>query len=66
MFALYDFRRYLELGTVNELLRDLRDRDIRTKSKVLSTRTTLVGIPFGRGKLYYLLSNHFYIGVVNF
>src|SRR6202453_971636 len=25
------FRRYLELGSVNELLRDLRERDIRTK-----------------------------------
>jgi len=25
------FRRYLELGSVNELLRDLRDRNIRTK-----------------------------------
>src|SRR5258707_9416285 len=56
------FRRYLELGSVNELVRDLRERNIRTKTKQLATGATRSGIPFGRGALYYLLSNHFYIG----
>ena len=56
------FRRYLELGTVNELLRDLKERNIRTKTRQLSTGATRGGIPFGRGALYYLLSNHFYVG----
>src|SRR6202042_2952748 len=60
------FRRYLELGSVNELLRDLRDRDIRTKARLLSTGATRGGIPFGRGTLYYLLSNRFYIGEVTY
>jgi site-specific DNA recombinase len=60
------FRRYLELGGVNELLRDLRDRNIRTKSRLLSTGVTRGGIPFGRGSLYYLLSNRFYIGEVKY
>jgi DNA invertase Pin-like site-specific DNA recombinase len=60
------FRRYLELGSVNELLRDLRERDIRTKTRLLSTGATRGGIPFGRGALYYLLSNHFYIGEVKY
>jgi site-specific DNA recombinase len=60
------FRRYLELGSVNELLRDLRERDIRTKSRQLATGTTRGGIPFGRGTLYYVLSNHFYIGEVKY
>jgi DNA invertase Pin-like site-specific DNA recombinase len=60
------FRRYLELGGVNELLRDLGERDIRTKSRVLSTGATRGGIPFGRGALYYLLSNRFYIGEVKY
>ena len=60
------FRRYLELGSVNELLRDLRDRNIRTKSKLLSTGATRGGTPFGRGTLYYLLSNRFYIGEVKY
>src|SRR6202522_4039032 len=48
------FRRYLELGSVNELLRDLRERNIRTKRRLLSTGATRGGIPFGRGALYYL------------
>jgi site-specific DNA recombinase len=60
------FRRYLELGSVNELVRDLGERDIRTKFKKLSTGTTRGGIPFGRGSLYYLLNNHFYIGEVKY
>jgi hypothetical protein len=60
------FRRYLELGSVNELVRDLRERNIRTKTRLLSTGATRGGIPFGRGALYYLLSNHFYIGEVKY
>src|SRR5467141_1316109 len=60
------FRRYLELGSVNELLRDLRERNIRTRTKQLSTGGTRGGIPFGRGALYYVLSNHFYIGEVKY
>ena len=60
------FRRYLELGSVNELLRDLNERNIRTKTRLLSTGATRGGVPFGRGGLYYLLSNHFYIGEVKY
>ena len=60
------FRRYLELGSVNELVRDLAERNIRTKTKKLSTGRTRGGIPFGRGALYYFLSNHFYIGEVKY
>jgi site-specific DNA recombinase len=56
----------MELGSVNELLRDLRERNIRTKTRLLSTGKTRGGIPFGRGALYYLLSNHFYIGEVKY
>jgi hypothetical protein len=60
------FRRYLELGSVNELVRDLKERNIRTRAKQLATGATRGGIPFGRGALYYLLSNHFYIGEVKY
>jgi len=60
------FRRYLELDSVNELLRDLKERNIRTRTKQLSTGATRGGIPFGRGALYYVLSNHFYIGEVKY
>jgi site-specific DNA recombinase len=47
-------------------LRDLRERNVRTKTRQLSTGTTRGGIPFGRGTLYYVLSNHFYIGEVKY
>jgi site-specific DNA recombinase len=60
------FRRYLELGGVNELVRDLSERNIRTKARQLSTGATRGGVPFGRGALYYLLSNRFYIGEVEY
>jgi site-specific DNA recombinase len=62
----YIYRRYLELGSVNELVRDLSERNIRTKFKTLSTGTTRGGIPFRRGSLSYLLGNHFYIGEVKY
>jgi site-specific DNA recombinase len=57
---------YLELGSVNEVVRDLRERNIRTRAKRLATGATRGGIPFGRGALYYLLSNQFYIGEVKY
>src|SRR6195256_6134451 len=60
------YRRYLEPGGVNELVRDLRERNIRTRTKLLATGATRGGIPFGRGALYYMLSNHFYIGEVKY
>src|SRR5437879_9810719 len=52
------FRRYLELGSVNELLRDLRERSIRTKTRLLSTGATRGGIPFRDRKSTRLNSSH--------
>jgi site-specific DNA recombinase len=60
------YRRYLELGGVNALTRDLRERNIRTKSRLLATGATRGGILFGRGSLFYLLRNRFYIGEVKY
>src|SRR6202522_3496763 len=60
------FRRYLELGGVNALVRDLRERNIRTKSRLLATGATRGGVPFGRGSLFYLQRNRFYIGEVKY
>jgi site-specific DNA recombinase len=60
------FRRYLELGGVNALVRDLRERNIRTKARLLATGVTRGGILFGRGLLFYLLRNRFYIGEVKY
>jgi DNA invertase Pin-like site-specific DNA recombinase len=60
------YRRYLELGSVNALVRDLRERNVRTKARLLATGATRGGVPFGRGSLFYLLRNRFYIGEVKY
>jgi site-specific DNA recombinase len=60
------YRRYLELGAVNALARDLRERDIRTKKRLLATGAIRGGVLFGRGALFYLLRNRFYIGEVKY
>jgi site-specific DNA recombinase len=60
------FRRYLELGSLGQLLGDLRQRGIVTRSRRLSDGRTIGGIPFTRGPLAYLLRNRFYIGEVVF
>jgi site-specific DNA recombinase len=60
------YRRYLELSGVNALVRDLTERDICTKAKLLANGTIRGGIPFQRGTLFYLLRNRFYIGEVKY
>ena len=45
------FRRYLELGSLNLLLADLRRTGITTKVRPLSNGRTIGGIPFTRGPL---------------
>ena len=56
------YKRYLELSGVNALVRDLKVRNIRTKTRPLTTGGIRGGIPFERGALFYLLRNRFYIG----
>jgi site-specific DNA recombinase len=60
------YRRYLELSGVNALVRDLKERNFRTKTRLLTTGATRGGIPFERGSLFYLLRNRFYIGEVRY
>src|SRR3954451_15314446 len=60
------YARYLELSGVNALVRDLREKDIRTKQKLLVDGATRGGILFERGSLFYLLRNRFYIGEVKY
>jgi site-specific DNA recombinase len=47
-------------------VRDLRDKDIRTKIRLRATGATHGGILFERGSLFYLLRNRFYIGEVKY
>jgi site-specific DNA recombinase len=60
------FRRYLELSGVNQLVRDLKQRNLRTKAKRLANGATRGDIAFQRGTLFYLLRNRFYIGEVGY
>jgi len=58
------FKRYLALSSVNRLVLDLREHDIRSKIRRLSNGNTRGGVPFTQGPLFYILRNRFYIGEV--
>jgi site-specific DNA recombinase len=60
------FRRYLDLGSLNLLLTDLRQTGIKTKLRPLSNGRTIGGIPFTRGSLAAFLRNRFYVGEVRY
>src|SRR6476660_1192337 len=60
------FRRYLDLGSLNLLLTDLRRTGIKTKLRPLSNGRTIGGIAFTRGSLAAFLRNRFYIGEVRY
>jgi len=60
------FRRYLEFGSLNALMANLRRDGIVTKVRKWKTGKVIGGIPFMRGSLSYLLRNSFYIGEVRF
>jgi DNA invertase Pin-like site-specific DNA recombinase len=49
------FRRYLELGSTGLLLKELRERGIKTKRRVWAAGRLVGGVWFGKGALTYLL-----------
>ena len=59
------FERYLALGSLLKLLRDLRERGVTTRRRELATGRTMGGIAFTRGPLAYLLKNRVYLGEIN-
>ncbi len=60
----YVYRRYIERGTVQSLIKALAAEGMKTKSQVSSNGKTRGGIPFSRGQLYHLLQNRLYIGKI--
>jgi site-specific DNA recombinase len=60
------FRRYLDLGSLNLLLADLRTTGVKTKVRSLSNGRIIGGIPFTRGPLAAFLRNRFYVGEVSY
>lgn len=58
------FERYLELGSVHTLQRDLEERGIRSKVHTTPKNRTMGGQPIGRGALFYMLRNRIYLGQI--
>jgi len=58
------FQRYLELGSIRDLVEDLDRKGLRTRHQILSTGKPRGGIRFGVGGISQLLRNRYYIGEV--
>ncbi|MEM8726118.1 MAG: recombinase family protein, partial [Pseudomonadota bacterium] len=58
------FTRYLELGSVHALVRDLRSSGIVSKRRITTKGRAIGGKPFSRGALFHLLRNRIYLGQI--
>ncbi len=58
------FRRYLDLGSVRDLKRELEREGIRSKRRILPDGTSAGDKPFSRGSLYAMLANPIYMGEI--
>src|SRR5271169_6012525 len=59
------FSRYLDLGSLSALQRDLRERGIITRRRTLSSGRAIGGRALTNGPLAYLLRNRMYLGEIN-
>jgi DNA invertase Pin-like site-specific DNA recombinase len=58
------FARYVELGSVHALQRELTEQGICSKLRKSGNGSPLGGQPFSRGALFYLLRNRLYLGQI--
>jgi site-specific DNA recombinase len=58
------FARYLELGSVHALQRELTEQGIHSKRRVTAAGKVTGGEPFSRGALFHLLRNRIYLGQI--
>ena len=58
------FTRYLELGSVHALQRDLEANGIHSKLHITTKGRRMGGLPFSRGALFHLLRNRVYLGQI--
>jgi site-specific DNA recombinase len=56
------YSRYLELGTVHRLQRELTEQRILSKQRATASGKTVGGLPFSRGALFHMLRNPIYRG----
>src|SRR5208337_396235 len=59
------FSRYLDLGSLSALQRDLRERGIVTRRRTLSSGREIGGRALTNGPLAHMLRNRMYIGEIN-
>ncbi len=59
------FERYLALGSLPALQRELRERNIVTRQRVLATGRTIGGVALTNGPLDHMLRNRMYLGELN-
>jgi hypothetical protein len=58
------FQKYLELGSVHDLMHWLDDQGIRSKARITVKGEAQGGLPFQRGALFHLLKNRVYLGEI--
>ena len=58
------FARYLELGSVHALQRDLEKRGLVSKLHTTAKGKVMGGLPFSRGALFHMLRNKVYLGKI--
>ncbi len=59
------FRRYLDLGSLPALQRELRQRGITSRPRVLASGRAIGGVPLTNGPLCHMLKNRTYLGELN-
>ena len=59
------FSRYLDLGSLPALQRDLRERGTVTRRRNLATGRSIGGVALTNGPLAYMLRNRMYLGEIN-
>ena len=59
------FSRYLDLGSLSALQRDLREQGIVTRKRTLSSGRAIGGRALTNGPLAYMLRNRMYVGEIN-
>jgi DNA invertase Pin-like site-specific DNA recombinase len=59
------FERYLALGSLSALQRELRERGVVTRSRTLASGVAIGGVPLTNGPLAHLLGNRVYLGEIN-
>jgi len=59
------FERYLALGSLLALVRELNVKDVRTRKRHLANGRTIGGVLLTRGPLAHMLKNRTYVGELN-